>query len=280
MAIQFIIDAGCDLNKEQADALGVILVPMSIRFGDEEFLSGVTITNEAFYQKLENTKLSPSTSQPYPYDFEKVYHKVLDQGDEAVVLCLSSALSGTYQSATIAADGFEDRIHIIDTRAVSLAQRILLDYAMYLRDQGFSAKEIADMVETKKQDVRAYGAVETLEYLIRGGRLSKAAGAVGSVLGIRPVLFLSDGALAVAGKARGQKSAIALTHSLMAEDGIDYTMPFMVGYTGNDPSVVNPFLQSPNSVWEGYDVPVCNVGSTVGTHTGPGLFLAAYFRKS
>ena len=280
MAIQFIIDAGCDLNKEQADALGVILVPMSIRFGDEEFLSGVTITNEAFYQKLENAKLSPSTSQPSPYDFEKVYHKVLDQGDEAVVLCLSSALSGTYQSATIAADGFEDRIHVIDTRAVSLAQRILLDYAMYLRDQGFSAKEITDMVEAKKQDVRAYGAVETLEYLIRGGRLSKAAGAVGSVLGIRPVLFLSDGALAVAGKARGQKSAIALTHSLMAEDGIDYTMPFMVGYTGNDPSVVNPFLQSPNSVWEGYDVPVCNVGSTVGTHTGPGLFLAAYFRKS
>ena len=280
MAIQFIIDAGCDLTKEQADALGVILVPMSIRFGDEEFLSGVTITNEAFYQKLENTKLSPSTSQPSPYDFEKVYHKVLDQGDEAVVLCLSSALSGTYQSATIAADGFEDRIHVIDTRAVSIAQRILLDYAMCLRDQGFSAKDIANMVEAKKQDVRAYGAVETLEYLIRGGRLSKAAGAVGSVLGIRPVLFLSDGALAVAGKARGQKSAIALTHSLMAEDGIDYTMPFMVGYTGNDPSVIDPFLQSPNSVWEGYDVPVCNVGSTVGTHTGPGLFLAAYFHKS
>lgn len=280
MAIQFIIDAGCDLNKDQANALGVILVPMTIRFGDEEYLSGVDITNEEFYQKLVNAKASPTTSQPSPYDFEKVYQKVLEQGDEAVVLCLSSALSGTYQSATIAADGFEDRIHVIDTRAVSLAQKILLDYALSLRDQGLSAKEIAEKLEVKKQDVRAYGAVETLEYLIRGGRLSKAAGAVGSVLGIRPVLFLSDGALAVAGKVRGPKAAITLTHNLMAEDGIDYSMPFMVGYTGNDPSVIDPFLQSPNSVFGGYDVPVCNVGSTVGTHTGPGLFLAAFFHKS
>ncbi len=280
MAIQFIIDAGCDLTQEQANAMGIILVPITVRFGDEEYLSGVTITNEEFYCKLEKAKELPTTSQPSPFEFEKAFKKVMSQGDEAIVLCVSSALSGTYQSATIAADGFEDRIHIIDTQAVSLAQRILLDYALSLKHQGANAKEIVEELEKRKKDVRAYGAVDTLEYLIKGGRLSKTAGAIGSVLGIRPILFLSDGSLAVAGKARGMKAAITMTHHLIEEDGVDFSMPFAIGYTGNDASVMNPFLEAENSVWTGYETPVYNVGSTVGTHAGPGLFLAAFFHKS
>ena len=185
-----------------------------------------------------------------------------------------------FQSATIARSGFEDHIYVVDTKAVSLAQRILLDYAISLKKHGASAKEIAQELERKKADVCAYGAVETLEYLMKGGRLSKAAGAVGSVLGIRPVLCLRDGALAVAGKARGVKGAIAMTHSLIAEIGVDHSMPAAVGYAGSDPSVLTPFMEAPNCAWTGFDVPVYNVGSTVGTHTGPGLFIAAFFKKS
>ena len=280
MAVKFIIDAGCDLNIQQAEAMGVTLIPMVIRFGAEEYRSGVDISNEEFYQKLAAHKENPTTSQPTPYEFEKAYKKIVKDGDEAVVLCVSSALSGTYQSATIAADGYEDRIYVIDTSAVSLGEKILLDYALILKDRGFSAKEIAAELDQKKQDVRVYGAVDTLDYLIRGGRLSKAAGAVGSVLGIRPVLYLTDGALGVAGKARGPKGAISMTHKLIAEVGVDKSLPYAVGYTGSDPAVLQPFLQSPDSVWCGKDVPVFNVGSTVGTHTGPGLFLAAFFCKS
>lgn len=280
MAVKFIIDAGCDLNVQQAEAMGVTLIPMIIRFGTEEYRSGVDISNEEFYQKLATYKENPTTSQPTPYEFEKAYKKIVKDGDEAVVLCVSSALSGTYQSATIAADGCEGRIYVIDTRAVSLGEKILLDYAMILKDRGFSAKEIAAELDRKKQDVRVYGAVDTLDYLIRGGRLSKAAGAVGSVLGIRPVLYLSDGALGVAGKARGPKGAISMTHKLIAEVGVDASLPYAVGYTGSDPAVLDPFLQAQDSVWSGKEVPVFNVGSTVGTHTGPGLFLAAFFCKS
>lgn len=280
MAVKFIIDAGCDLNQQQAESMGVKLIPMTIRFGAEEYRSGVNISNKEFYEKLTTSKENPTTSQPTPYEYEQAYEKVVSAGDEAVVLCVSSALSGTYQSATIAADGYEDRIYVIDTRAVSLGQKILLDYAIGLRDKGMSAKEIFEELELKKQDIRVYGAVETLEYLIRGGRLSKAAGAVGSVLGIRPVLYLTDGGLGVAGKARGPKAAITMTHKLMAETGIDYSLPFAVGYTGNDASVLEPFLNAPDSVWTGMETPVFNVGSTVGTHTGPGLFLAAFFHKS
>ena len=280
MAVKLIVDAGCDLNMEQAESLDVTLIPMTIRFGQDEFRSGVDITNEEFYQKLIQTKELPTTSQPTPYDFEGAYRKVKNAGDEAVVLCVSSGLSGTYQSATIARSGFEDCIYVVDTLAVSVAQRILLDYAISLKKHGVRAQEIAEELELKKKDVCAYGAVETLEYLIKGGRLSKAAGAVGSVLGIRPVLYLCDGGLAVAGKARGSKAAITMTHNLIAEVGVDYSMPAGIGYTGNDPKVIEPYLNAENSVWNGYDIPVYNVGSTVGTHTGPGLIITAYFKKS
>lgn len=280
MAIKFIVDAGSDLTQAQAQALGVTLIPMTIRFGEEEFRSGVDITNEEFYDKLATAKVLPTTSQPTPYDYEQVYQQVKDAGDEAIVLCVSSALSGTYQSASIAAAEYADCIYVIDTKAVSIAQKILLDYAISLKKHGANAKEIASELEKKKKDVCAYGAVDTLEYLIKGGRLSKAAGAVGSMLGIRPVLHLTNGELAVAGKARGTKAAITLTHNLVSEVGVDYSMPVGIGYTGNDSSVVDPYLNASNSVWKGHEIPVYNVGSTVGTHTGPGLFIVAFFKKS
>ena len=278
MAVKLIIDAGCDLNKEQAEALGVILVPMTIRFGDNEYRSGIDISNEDFYNELAASKELPTTSQPTPYDFEMIYQQVKDAGDEGVVLCVSSALSGTYQSACIAANGFEDCIYVVDTRTVSVAQRILLDYAISFMHNGNCAKEIAAELEEKKADVRAFGAVETLEYLIKGGRLSKAAGAVGSVLGIRPVLCLSDGALEVAGKARGAKAAVTLLHDLIADIDIDFSMPYCVGYTGNDPHVIDAYLDASNSALKGRELTPVNVGSTVGTHTGPGLFIVAFFK--
>ena len=280
MAVKLIIDAGSDLTVAQAKELDVTLIPMSVRFGSEEYLSGVDITNEEFYNRLTKEKELPTTSQPTPYAFEEVYQQVVDAGDEAVVLCVSSALSGTYQSACIAADGLEDRIFVVDTRAVSVAEKILLDYAISLRNHGANAQAIAAELEKKKEDVCVFGAVETLEYLIKGGRLSKTAGAVGSVLGIRPVLHLVDGALEVAGKARGAKAAIAMTHQFISDIGIDFTMPCGLGYTGNDPKVLSPFLEAQNASWSGQDIPVYNVGSTVGTHTGPGLFLVAFFKKS
>ena len=280
MAVKLIIDAGSDLTVAQAKELDVTLIPMSVRFGSEEYLSGVDITNEEFYNRLTTEKELPTTSQPTPFAFEEVYQQVVDAGDEAVVLCVSSALSGTYQSACIAADGLEDRIFVVDTRAVSVAEKILLDYAISLRNHGANAQAIAAELEKKKEDVCVFGAVETLEYLIKGGRLSKTAGAVGSVLGIRPVLHLVDGALEVAGKARGAKAAIAMTHQFISDIGIDFTMPCGLGYTGNDPKVLTPFLEAQNASWSGQDIPVYNVGSTVGTHTGPGLFLVAFFKKS
>lgn len=280
MAIRFIIDAACDLSAKEAEAMGITLIPMTITFGSNEYKAGLDITNEEFYNKLVAGNELPSTSQPSPYTYECAYRQVKDAGDEAIVLCLSSALSGTYQSASIAADGFEDCIYVIDSKVVTVAQRLLLEYGMALKEQGLSAKQIAIELERKKDDLCIYGAVDTLEYLIRGGRLSKTAGAVGSVLGIKPVLMIKDGALIVAGKARGAKAAIAMTHKFINDIGVDFSMPYALGYTGNDASVITPFQNTLGLNRSNSEVPVYKVGSAVGTHVGPGLVLAAFFRKT
>ena len=280
MAVRIITDSGCDLTLQQAQALHVTLVPMTVHFGTEEYQSGIDLSNEDFYKKLAESKELPTTSQPTPFQFEEAYRKVKETGDEAVVLCVSSALSGTYQSACIAREGFEDCVYVVDTQAVSLAQKVLLDYAISLKNHGASAKEIAQAVEEKTSSVCAFAAVETLEYLIKGGRLSKAAGAVGSVLGVRPILTLQDGALTIAGKARGPKAAITMTNKMVAQAGVDFSMPVAVGYTGCDPQVIRPYLDGEDSVFLGENPEVYHVGSTVGTHAGPGLFIVAFFRKS
>ena len=280
MAVILITDSGCDLNMEQAQELGVSLVPMTVHFGGEEFRSGVNLTNEEFYNKLVASKELPTTSQPTPFDFGQVFQQVKANGDEAVVLCISSVLSGTYQSAVIAADDYEDCVHVVDTYSVSVGQRILLEYALRLRDAGMDAQQIARVLEEKKNDVYVCGAVETLEYLIKGGRLSKAAGTVGSMLGIRPVLKMQEGALAVAGKARGPKAAMNMTLELIKTTGVDHAMPFGVGYTGNDPIIAKNFLETVGCEFPHEVTPVYQVGSTAGTHAGPGLCLAAFFRKT
>lgn len=280
MAVKLIIDSGCDLSAQQAEAMGMILVPMTVHFGNEEFRSGVDLSTEEFYHKLAQTQQLPTTSQPTPFDFETAFEQVVDAGDEVVALCVSSNLSGTYQSACIAAADMGERVHVVDTQSVTMGQRILAEYACILRDQGFSAREIAQKIEQKKADVVLYGAVDTLEYLIKGGRLSKAAGAVGTVLGIRPVLTIQDGVLVVAGKARGPKASLGMLKSFLEETGIDTTLPYIAGYTGNDPQVLNPLLDTCDPLLDGSTFPISHIGSTIGTHAGPGLVGIACFRKA
>ena len=280
MAVRIITDTSSDLSYSQAQNLDVELIPMTICFGEKEFRAGIDISNEEFYSRLVRSQELPTTSQPTPFAFSSVYKKVKENGDTAVVLCVSSALSGTYQSAVIAADGYEDCIHVVDSLSVSVGQRILLEYALKLRSNGADAVQIVRSLEEKKKHVCVYGAVDTLEYLIKGGRLSKAAGAVGSMLGIRPVLCITDGSLAVVGKARGPKATVSTTHDLIIKSGVDLDMPCGIGYTGTDPAVAETFLEAVGTEFLGGLTPVYPVGSTVGTHTGPGLYLAAFFQKS
>ncbi len=276
MAVQLIIDSASDLTAEEAKALGVKLIPIPINFGKQEYLSGVNITQEEFYNKLASCKELPTTSQPAPYEFEKAFQEVKDAGDEAVVLCISSALSGTYQSARAIAQEYSDCVWVVDTLSVTIGQRLLLDYALQLRGKGYNAQRLAEEIENAKTRLTVYGIVNTLDYLVKGGRLSKAAGAAGTLLGIRPVLTVRDGVLQVISKARGVKAAHAALNKLVEETPQDPNMPAMIAHTGTDDADLTAFLETADLKWS--MVPRGIVGSTVGTHTGPHLICLGYFK--
>lgn len=198
MSVRIIIDSASDLTKERADALGLDFLPLKTIFGNEEYLDGITLSHEAFYEKLIEGDCMPTTSQIAPHDFEQVYASVKENGDTAVVITLSSKLSGTFQSANIALDGYEDCITIVDSENVCLGEQILGSWlACRLRDEGCSATQIAMTLEEKKKDVRVIALLDTLEYLKRGGRISKTAAFAGNLLSIKPVIAIVDGEVAV-----------------------------------------------------------------------------------
>ena len=235
MSVRIIVDSASDLTKERADALNLDYMPLKTIFGETEYLDGVTISHKEFYEKLIECGTIPTTSQVSPHDFEAKFKEVKEAGDTAVVICLSSLLSGTYQSAHIALDGYEDCITLVDSLNVCLGEQILVLYAVKLRDEGLSAKEIAEKLEEKKKDVCVLAVFDTLEYLKQGGRISKTAAWAGNILSIKPVIAIEKGEVAILGKARGSKNGNnILIQEVKNKNGIDFSMPYMLGYSGLD----------------------------------------------
>ena len=179
--IQIITDAGSDIVDCSRTDLTVL--PMTIRFGDEEYLDGVNLTHRQFYEKMIETQVLPTTSQPTPQDFLAHFEQVRDAGDSLVCVLLASKLSGTFQSAQLAKElsGY-DEIYIVDSQQALCGLRMLVDFACVLRDEGLSAREIAEQVESASHRVRLFGIVNTLEYLHKGGRLPASMAVVGTLL--------------------------------------------------------------------------------------------------
>ena len=243
MSVRIIVDSASDLTKERADALNLDYMPLKTIFGETEYLDGVTISHKEFYEKLIECGTIPTTSQVSPHDFEAKFKEVKEAGDTAVVICLSSLLSGTYQSAHIALDGYEDCITLVDSLNVCLGEQILVLYAVKLRDEGLSAKEIAEKLEEKKKDVCVLAVFDTLEYLKQGGRISKTAAWAGNILSIKPVIAIEKGEVAILGKARGSKNGNnILIQEVKNKNGIDFSMPYMLGYSGLDDSLLRKYI--------------------------------------
>lgn len=282
MGVRIIIDSASDLTKEQADALGVTFLPLKTIFGEEEFLDGITLSHRQFYEKLIESDCLPTTSQIPPLEYETVYEEVKAAGDTAVVITLSSKLSGSYQSANIARDGYEDCIWLVDSENVCLGEQILIRYACRLQKEGLSAPEIAAALDRRKKDVRVIALLDTLEYLKRGGRISGAAAFAGNLLSIKPVIAIVEGEVAILGKARGSKNG---NNMLMEEvnkcGGIDFSMPYCLGYTGLDDSLLQKYITDSEILWKNQvtDLPISTIGSTIGTHTGPGGICVSFFAE-
>lgn len=280
MSVRIIVDSASDLTKQQADALKLDYVPLKTLFGEEEFLDGITLSHEAFYEKLIECGVMPTTSQIPPYDFKEKYKEVKAAGDTAVVITLSSLLSGTYQSAAIALDGFEDCISLVDSLNVSVGEQNLVQYAVRLRDEGLSAPEIAAELDHVKHKICVLAVFDTLEYLKQGGRISKSAAWAGTILSIKPVITVVKGEVAILGKARGSRNGNnMLIENVRQSGGIDFTMPYCLGYTGLDDTLLQKYIRDSASLWEGKvtSLPITTIGSTIGTHAGPGAIAVSYF---
>lgn len=278
MAVRIITDSTVDMAPRLAGA--VTTVPVTLRFGEEEFIDGVTMSREDFYARLAASEVLPTTSQATPEGFGRAFAAVRAAGDSAVVITLSSKLSGTYQSACIAAEDYPD-IYVVDSHNATIGSGVLAEYALDCVRAGMSAGEVAAALVRRRDDIRLVAVLDTLEYLKRGGRISKAAAFAGGLLQIKPVVSITDGAVSVEGKARGVKQGSQiLTDMIQGEGGVDFTMPVLFGYAGDSDRLLRRFLTDSEEVWRDH-LPqrdaalVCGV---IGTHVGPGAFAAAFFR--
>ena len=280
MSVKIVVDSSADINRAVKDRFTV--VPLSIFFGDEEYLDGITIDHEAFYEKLVECDVLPTTSQASPGQFMEVFRSLTDAGHDVVCITVSGKLSGTAQSAAMAAEEFGGKVFVVDSRTIAIGSGILAEYALSLADQGLSAFEIAAMLEKVKSHIRVIALVDTLEYLQKGGRLSKAAAIAGGILSIKPVLAIEDGEIKVLGKARGSKQANnLLVQKINEAGGIDFEKPILLGYTGLTDVYLKKYIEDSAHLWADHKdaLPYELIGSVVGTHAGPGAFAAAFFVK-
>ena len=261
----------------------LVILPVSITFGEEEFQDGITLTHEMFYEKLIECDDLPVTSQVSPYTFGEVYRKIKEQGEQAIIITLSSKLSGTWQSAVLAAEGYEDTVCVVDSENASIGQRALVEYALRLKDAGLKFEEIVERLEADKSRIRLIALLDTLEYLKKGGRISKTAALAGSLLSIKPVIAIQGGEVAILGKARGSKQG----NNLLAEQirltgGIDFEMPFVLGYTGLSDATLRKYIADNETLWKPHvdKLDTASVGGTIGTHVGPGAIGVAFFSAS
>lgn len=278
MSVQIIVDSTADLTPALKER--VLTVPLTVHFGQEEYIDGVTIDHQTFYKKLISGDALPSTSQASPAGFEEKYQQVRSAGNSAVVITVASKVSGTYQSAVIAADGYEN-IHIVDSGSVAIGSGILTELALQLADAGLDAAQIADRLEEEKKKLRVVAVVDTLEYLKRGGRISKTVAFAGGLLNVKPLLGITDGEILILGKARGNKQANnQLVNEIEKSGGIDFSRPVMLGYTGLTDELLQGFIATSQDLLSSLpELRSTVIGSVIGTHAGPGAVAVAYFCK-
>lgn len=275
--IRFVVDSAADCRKE--DGFYDHLVPMTVTIGGNDHQPGVDLDNGTFYELLAKSKEFPKTSQPSPQDFLAYFEQAKSAGDDVICFCISSALSGTYQSAVMAKELTEyEKIHVIDTIGATHMIGIMVEYAAKLRGQGSTALQIVDAVEQIKAKICVYAGLDTLEYLHKGGRLSGASAMVGGLAQIKPILAVAGtGTVEVQGKAIGKARAMQQITDLVQAADIDSRFPILSIYSVGEENceLLEKRLQD-----SGIQVAQRRrIGSTIGAHTGPGVYGVIFVTK-
>lgn len=282
MAVRFIIDSASDIMPDEAAALGMTHLPLRVNFDDVEYRDSVDLTHREFYMKLVESDVLPRTSQIPPADYSEAFESIIAAGDTPIVITLSSKLSGTYQSAMIAAAECSGDVYVVDSENVAIGERILIERGLELAAQGLSAQEIVDTLNAEKKKIRIMALVDTLEYLKKGGRISPAVAMVGGVLSIKPVIAIVNGEVEVIGKARGSKKANNLLRELVEKSGgINFDKPFALAYSGLSDDLLKKYAEDSAELYADYsgELPVHTIGCAIGTHAGPGAVAVAFFEK-
>lgn len=279
MAVKIVVDSASDIDLNEANELGVSFMPIEVRFGEEEFWDGINLTHRQFFEKLIESSELPKTSQINEHRYEECFKEIVSGGDEAVVITLSSKLSGTYENAVKAANNIGN-VYVVDSLNATIGERILIKYGLQLVAEGKSGAQIKEILDDKKHDIKLLALLGTLKYLQKGGRISKATAFAGELLNVKPVVAVEDGEVKLVGKALGSKKGNNLLDRLIVSSGgIDYGMPYAVAYSGLDDSVLAKYIEDSADHWQGKtdNIPTYMIGSTIGTHVGPGSIAVAFF---
>jgi len=278
--VQIITDSAADFEPYELEKMNVRCVPFSVTFGNEEYKENINLTKQQFYTLLKEKNDFPNTSQPSPHSFESILKNMKNSGCEAVVISLSSALSGAYQSAVLAKNQLEyDECYIIDSLTASGGERILVEQAVKLRDAGKSASEIACFLETLRSRISLYACIDSVDYLYKGGRISRAACTIASVAHIKPIIHvLRDGSIDIAAKSLGIKRTMDFIKKILDKYPPDKDFPFYVLYTGNKKcgKILAEYFEKTD--YEIPDANIIDVGAAIGSHIGPNAFGIAYVR--
>ncbi len=271
--IRIVTESTCDITLQEADELNLHMYAMPLSFGDETFYDKVTITTSEFYEKLAASDQLPTTALITPTQFNEIFDTYPDE--PIICILISKHLSGTYNSALIAKEesGRKD-IFIIDGHSVTIGNQLLVREACRLRDEGHNPAEIVDTISALAGRVEITAMIETLEYLVKGGRISGVSGFLGGMLNLKPILKVANGVVTTTSKQRGSNKA----YEHVKEEALkryDPTMPVVLGYS-QDSSRMAELAKALNLP---KDQRFCEIGSVIGVHAGPGIVGIAYFKK-
>lgn len=274
MAIKIITDSTAEYEIQELQAKNILVVPMAIQFNEKTYLDGVNLSKEEFFDYLIHTKDFPTTSQPSPEAFLKHFEEAKANNDEVIVILISSALSGTVQSAMIAKQMADyDKIFIIDSLTATVGIKMLVDKAVMMRHEGYNAEAITEVLESLKGKVKVYAAIDTLEYLCQGGRLSKVQAGIGTLAHLKPIVSLDEtGVLNVVSKSIGLAKARGQIIKLLQQSALNSEYPLHLIYAYDKENCLKLKEKLEQNDIEVKDEAIYAIGPTIGTHSGPGTF--------
>ncbi len=281
MSIKIMIDSNSDFSEKKATELGFLYMPISVQIDETEYLDGVDLLPEEFYEKLATCKKIPQTSLINEFRWSEAFEKATADGSEVIVITISSKLSGTYHEAENAAKYFGGKVYVVDSLNATFGEGALCLYAKLLKEQGLSAKEIIEKLNERKKDICVYAVIDTLKYLQKGGRISTATAIIGTTLSIKPLIGVIDGEVKMIGKAMGYKKGCLTLNSIIENSGqIDFAMPLGYVYSGNDTTNIEKYKKDSAYLIGNQEVETYSLGCSIGTHVGAGAVGFVFFKKN